>query len=83
MVWQQQQDKRVTRGSNGGAVDKDINLSNVVVANYELGGGVAKWASLNIQIVKAVLVEATEEVATEEVAIAKVVVTATVLQNNK
>ena len=78
MVWRQQQDNRVRRGSCGGAVDKDINMSNVVVANYELGGGVAQWASLNIQIVKAALVEATEEVA-----IAKVVVTATELRNNK
>ena len=28
-VWQQQQDKRVTRGSCGGAVDKDINSADI------------------------------------------------------
>ena len=46
--------------------------SNVVVANYELGGDVTRWDSLNIQGVKAALVEATEEVT-----IAQVVVTPT------
>ena len=37
-------------------------MSNVVVADYELGGGVTKQVSLNKWSVKAALVEATEEV---------------------
>ena len=53
-------------------------MSNMVVANYELGGGATKRVSLNIQSVKAAPVQATNEVA-----IAEVAVTATVVPNNR
>ena len=46
-------------------------MSNVVVANYELGGGVTKWVSHNNQSVKATQVEATDKVAIAEVVVAQ------------
>ena len=46
----------------------------VMVANYKLGGGGTKWASINILSVKAAPVEVTEEVP-----IAERVVTATMV----
>ena len=42
---------------------------NMVVANYDWGGGVTKQASLNIQSVKVAPVEATEEVVIPEVVV--------------
>ena len=72
-VWQQQQDKRVTRGSCGGAVDKDINSADIKHGGSQLQ---IRWRCYKVGFSQhsAPLMEAIEEVANAKVVTATAVV---------
>ena len=80
MSWQQQQDKRVTRGSCGGAVNKDINRTDVNCGGNQLQIG---WWCYKAGFCQHLECEGAPMEATKEMALAKMVVTATAVREQQ